>query len=184
MKNIVLLSFIFLYSCQQQNTVSIPADLEGYEILEIPGTDAHEAILYQGEKIVERGVIQNGMKHGTWVTYHRGKDFPEVIANYTNGQLNGPYYKLNNRGQMALITSCLNGTFDGKYVEYKNSRPSKEQTIVNGQMEGLVIDYYNNGKKRSELTYKNGVLDGPSTYYNEKEEVSQEYMYKDGKMVE
>jgi antitoxin component YwqK of YwqJK toxin-antitoxin module len=166
----------------QEKTIRVPADLEGFEILQIPGSEAQEAILYNGELVRERGVIRDGVKQGTWVTYHNGKDYPEVVANYVDGQLNGSYFKFNNRGQLILSTSCLNGGFDGRYVEFANTRISKQQTLVGGKIHGLAVDYYTSGKKRSEVNYEHGVLHGKSTYYNEQEEVSQEYTYEKGEM--
>ncbi len=187
-KNISFLSIIsliiFISSCANKSAPIIPAELDGFEILEIPGTDYYEAISTQGDNTLEHGVIQNGAKQGTWITFHKGRTFPETIANYVNGSLNGPFFKFNNRGQMTLRASCLNGNFEGKYEEYENGRIRKEKTILGGQIEGLAIDYYNNGKKRNELNYKAGKLHGKSTYYNEQEEVVQEYNYENGQVVE
>lgn len=163
----------------------VPADLVGYEIIDIHTVkDAKMATALNGKLITETGTIVNGVKQGLWITFHPNKSQPSIVANYLDGKLNGPYLTYNTAGQMTLLASCINGEFDGYYTEYENNKIRKEQYFIAGQLDGKVVDYFpRSEKKRSEMNYKNGVLEGKATYYNENGDVIQEYEYKNGEQI-
>ncbi len=183
---LLLLPLAFMVACGGggSKSVNIPADLEGFEIYEVPGTDYLEAIKYENDKIKERGMVKDGVKHGTWVTYHSKKDYPATIASFANGKLNGPFIRMNDRGYITLSAACLDGVYEGEYLEYENFKVRKRQTLIGGNPDGVVTEYYNNGKKRSELNFVKGVQEGKAIYYDQEEKILQEYTYKNGEMVE
>lgn len=180
-KVICIFLILSLVACNSSNT-TIPADLDGYEIVSIPTVDnAAIATAINGEKVTETGTIRNGVKEGTWITFHPGKTFPSIIANYMGGVLNGAYMTYSQHGQLTLVATCINGEFDGYYTQYENNKLKKEQYFVAGQLDGEVKDYFpRSDKLRSVMNYKMGVLEGKATYYTEDGGISQEYEYKNG----
>ncbi len=133
----------------------------------------------------ERGYLSGGQKSGVWMTYHTGKDAGRVksIASYTNGILNGPYYELNNRGQIESETNYKNNKYDGQVVTYKFGRALSVKNYKDNVLNGLSTDYYTDGVVQKEINFKNGKQHGSMKWYNEEGEMTMEYEYKNGEKV-
>ncbi len=135
-------------------------------------------------KIVEQGIIVNGKKNGSWMTYYPNKeDRIKSIANYVNNELNGLYLTMSDRGQIETKTNYVNGAYDGIYAKYKFGNLEETATYTNGQMTGSFKQYYNNNKIKLEAQYKDGKQHGSYKYYDEDGKVMMEYEYKNGEKV-
>ena len=83
-----------MFSCNTQEESIVPVadfDISEYEQMAIPQSKTiHLSKWDEDLQLVEEGHMQNGKRHGLWITYHvRGKQIPRSMATYVNGQLNG-----------------------------------------------------------------------------------------------
>ena len=68
-----------------------------------------------------------------------------------------------------------------KYMKWEEDGQKKsEGTLKDGELDGLVTEWYENGEKSSK-TYKDGELDGLVTYWYENGQKKFEGSFKDGK---
>jgi len=178
---------IFSISCGQSSS-SAPAtaaNLEGFEV-----TDRGNNISIAVRKgvdgtIREQGALLNGLKNGTWTTYHTDNGRVETITSYINGKKNGIYLEFTNRGQVELRASYTDDVYDGKYAAYKfGTRPVKEVDYKMGKIDGFYREYHtSNGKLQKEIAYKDGVQHGMFRQFNDEEKLIMEYEYADGEKV-
>jgi len=174
-----------LTACEQKPATPQDLDLEGFTIIDIPGSDIKRAILSDVKgKIKEEGTIRNGRKHGVWVVYHKERDVPSAIGSYVDGVPNGPFFEFGQYGHMEHLYSYTNNVLNGRFAKLKNIRKTEEGTYVNGQLEGNLKKYYDGRESvQQELNYKQNKLDGEIVYYNEKGEATMKYIYKEGEKV-
>ncbi len=157
-----------------------------YETEAIPGSDVVVAIKHNNSgNIVEKGFLDNGVKTGTWLIFEkRPFKFPNKIITYLNGQYNGPYYEMNERGQIELSAYYVNNQLDGAWGKYKFGRPTAEAQYKAGQLDGVYKEYFlKDGSLQKEIHYLQGKQHGPYRFYNEEGEITLEYEYKYGEKV-
>ncbi len=160
-------------------------DLSNYTVVDIPGTDFQQVFRYdQSGNLVEQGLVRNGKRTGTWVTYHPGKQVPKSIISYVDDKFNGIYMELSQRGQVEKIMNFLNNNWEGRYAEYKSGWLLKEGTYKNGQLDGVYREYFQyKDVPQKEVHYKDGKLHGPYRFYNEEGKVMVQGEYKNGEKV-
>ena len=148
MKNRVLVFFfsfanIFLFSCQQNNSAPVPADLSGFTVVDHPGGQLQKALAADASgKVTEEGELLNGIKTGAWITYHPNEGRVKSITNYINGKKNGLHMAFSNRGHVELQCFYTNDVLDGPYSTYKNSsRKVVQSNYKNGVLDGKYIEY-------------------------------------------
>jgi antitoxin component YwqK of YwqJK toxin-antitoxin module len=109
----------------------------------------------------EQGIIKNGKKEGSWVTYHENGQLKEK-GNFKNGRWYGPWVSYWKNGQLLL-----------------------EGTYENGFSNGPAVSYHKNGKLKYKGTFKNGEEDGPWVGYNEDGTVDKKNTgtFKNGKKI-
>ncbi|MCP3932056.1 MAG: hypothetical protein GY705_23535 [Bacteroidetes bacterium] len=188
MKNLVLLSLsLFFFACNGggggSNAVKI--DSSGYMTTAIPGTNAKKAVKMDATgNLIEEGILIDDMQTGAWITYHPNSNFPMTIANFVNGQYNGLYMELTERGQISVRSTYKNNKLDGLYGKYKFGKVEEEATYKEGELHGTYKKYTANvGKLQTEQNYKDGKLHGVLKYYNQDGRVTMEYEYKNGEKV-
>lgn len=174
-------------NCQQGGSSSnaLPADLTGFSTTKIAGGNGVKAVKKDAAgKVVEEGILINGAKNGSWVTYYPNKDMAiKTQANYVNNELNGIFLTYSDRGQIETLTTYANGIFDGNYAKFRFGNLEESGIYVNGQLDGLYKKYYPTRKIQMEAEYKNGKQHGFYKYYDEQGKVVMEYEYKDGEKV-
>lgn len=185
---LLIVAIFILGACSNPQAISSanPMDLEGYEILEIPGSTTKTVRKMSADgSIIEDGQVLNGVKTGVWVTYQPGKPYPQKIITYTNGNANGPYFEFNNRGQLELKAYYKNNKLDGYWAQYSFGRPTHEATYKDGELNGVYREFKAvSGKVQKEISYKNGKMDGKYLFYDEEGNISLDYTYKNGEKVE
>ncbi len=157
-----------------------------YEIESIPGSSTVIAIKHnKSGDVIEKGFLENGVKTGTWLIFEkRPYTFPNKIINYQNGQYSGPYYELNERGQIELSAYYVNNKLDGKWGKYKFGRPTAEAEYTAGELDGVYKEYFlKDGSIQKEIHYRQGRQHGPYRFYNEEGQVTLEYEYENGEKV-
>ena len=178
---------LFLFSCGGGEAPVVVESINGadYQMEEIPGQTAKIAKKVDSDgDVLETGQISNGLKNGTWLVYDKGKEFPKKIETFVGGAYNGPYFELNERGQITLATSYKNNKLNGEWATYKFGRAEESATYKDGQLDGVYKSYYQkDGKIQKEFHYKKGQLDGPYRFYNEEGVVTLEYTYRKGEKV-
>ncbi len=186
MKYSILILIVFVISCSDAPAPSGTAlDLTGYEQFKVNGTSTEYAVrkANNGAMLAE-GMVVSGVQNGIWMTY-----FPDnnnkikTIANYVNGNMNGPYLELNDRGQIEKKINYLNSQIHGTYAEFKFGRPLKEYQYDEGVLDGLSKEYNNRGKLIKETNYKKGKLHGIIKQYDDDGNVILEYEYKNGEKI-
>jgi len=184
-------SFLFAFlalvmtACQQGSSTAIPADLTGFTTTKIAGGAGLKAERKDASGVViEEGILINGAKNGSWITYHEGKEKAiKTMANYVNNELNGVFLTLSDRGQIETLTTYANGVFDGNFAKFRFGNVEESGTYVNGQMDGVYKKFYPTRKIQMEAEYKNGQQHGFYKYYDEQGNVVMEYQYENGEKV-
>lgn len=183
----ILLAF-GLFSCKNESsdiTQMQSIDLSNFEKVDIPETNYQRVIRKNGDgKLLEEGIVKDGRRNGTWVTYHPDRDAPKVIANFVNDLYNGPYFELNKQGQVDLQCAYVNNILHGYFARYRLGRKLEEGNYKMGKLDGVYKRYYDNRDiVQQENTYKDGQLHGKTRFFNEKGEVIMEYEYENGKKI-
>jgi len=161
----------------------VPADLNGYSVNDLPGTNASIAQKMGAEgKLAESGYIIGGNKSGQWTTYDKDGKIKSIV-NYIDGKKNGEELVFSSRGQIETKNSYKNDVLDGLAGTYKNGRPTQEVTYKDGQFHGPTFKYFRNGKMQQEINFKNGKQDGKFKYFDEEGKVTLEYDYKNGEKI-
>ena len=185
---LILLSFL-LYACggeaPQLSSNASTFDATGFKMEPIPGTNAQWALKVDADgNRLEEGAVVNGQKEGTWTTYHSEKKYPSKIANFVNGKYNGPYWEMNDRGQLTLKAAYRNNKLHGPWASYGFSRLEVETEYKNGELHGVYKEYNkSNGKLQKEINYRDGKQHGLYRFYNEQGEITVEYEYNNGEKV-
>jgi antitoxin component YwqK of YwqJK toxin-antitoxin module len=187
MRLILVLSILaVLIACSPtEQSESLPEDLSGFDVIPIPGTNSTLASIETANGPLELGMLSNGKRHGTWVSYHDNqKRFPKVIATYAEGKLNGFYAEYSERGQLELVATYLNNQLHGWYAKYKYTRILESREYVNGILDGTVTKYFpDSDQVQQTIDYKEGKQHGLLRYYNEAGKVTMEYQYENGQKV-
>ncbi len=181
---LILLAVTFS-NCDQGNATAVPTDLTGFTTTKIAGGAGLKAVkLDAGGNIIAEGILINGRRNGSWLTYHAGKEKAiKSMANYVNDELNGVFLTLSDRGQIETLTTYANGVFDGNFAKFRFGNVEESGTYLNGQLEGVYKKFYPTRKLQMEAEYKNGQQHGFYKYYDEQGNVVMEYQYDNGEKV-
>jgi antitoxin component YwqK of YwqJK toxin-antitoxin module len=164
----LILIMIFLYSCNQIFAQKLP--VMASEV------STHNGITYyQGSPF--SGIVFDKAPNGKKI----------LDANYSNGNLNGPYIEWHDNGKKKSEVFYVNGKIDnGIYytydregnklsaITYSNHIKIKEEKYKYGKLNGITTEWYENGELKSETFYKNGIKDGMSRSYNYLGKVTEE----------
>ena len=70
-----------------------------------------------------------------------------------------------------------------KNLNLEDRQKKSEGTLKDGELDGLVTEWYENGQKKSEVTFKDGKINGLVTYWYENGEKKSEGTYTDGRKI-
>lgn len=160
-------------------------DLSNYTTEDVPGTNLKRAVKYDEKgNLLEIGYVENGVKVGSWVTYHPEKMFPQQLTNYIDGKQTGLYMEFNEGGVTDRIANYQNNELHGPSAKYRFSRLEELAEYKNGKLDGVFKSYrIQDGKLQTSAEYKNGVQDGYYRTYNPDGRITTEYLYKNGEQV-
>lgn len=137
--------------------------------------------------ITEEGMqTASGEKHGSWITYHTGnrKQLVKSLANYKNGQKDGPYLEINDQSNVKEKSWYQNGKLEGERLVYNRTRIKEQSFYQNGQLEGERKLFYDDGTIQEESSFKNGKRNGSAKWYDQEGNITIEYRYENGEKVE
>lgn len=163
-------------------------DFSGFNITPFSNANGLELAKAYNDKtgsITSEGPIAGGMREGTWITYHTGRDTGKIktITNYYKGQKTGIELELATNGSVNKRVDFDGGVINGIYAEYKYNRPLKYAEYTQGKLDGVYKTFYSNGKLQQMTEYKDDKKEGKSVFYNEEEQIIMEYVYKNGDQV-
>ncbi len=188
--------FLFLFalgSCsapdaspEPKGTAEVGAEFSFYQLEAVEGSQAQLAKhINDAGNLLSIGLIENGKKQGGWLYYADEKFAPVKVENYLDGVLHGAYLEIDQVGRLVKSAYYIHGKLEGNYAEFRASHPQLTASYKNGELHGTLRSHtLQNGKVNQSVEYKNGLQDGPMRWYNEQEELIQERIYKDGKLVE
>lgn len=180
----VLMAMITLIMISCGGSATGPTyDLKGYESESIGG--GAQLVTYQDQagNYVVKGQVLNGVRNGTWTTFHEGTNKIKYITTYVNGQKNGIEILMNDRGQIEARTEYKNNELHGLSAKYQLGRPTEETTYGDGIFDGPYVIYDKGAKVQRKGSFKKGKQHGTLQYFNEQGEVTLQYEYKNGEKV-
>lgn len=130
------------------------------------------------------GYYKDGQKDGMW-TYLNNRGTLSKIENYRNGKLDGmrmefePTYG----GSVTLLEQYNQGVLNGRATNYSYNRIIGETDYEMGKLNGLKRVFYKTGGEpilQEESYYTDDVLDGTSTWYSNKGVLLARYNFKNG----
>ncbi|MBV6646223.1 MAG: toxin-antitoxin system YwqK family antitoxin [Cyclobacteriaceae bacterium] len=179
----LVLLIILLASCGESVSNVGPTDYPAGAVIEkydnIPGRV--KITVMSGEDIAMEGDYQDGFREGAWTEYERG--LVKEVYNYYRGDLQGIRLSFRS-GNLEKKSYYDGGQLHGEYTVYKNRRVIEQYQYTNGKKEGPVKKFYNNGKILEESNYVNDQLDGIARWYDQEGNLTIEYLYKDGVLLE
>ncbi len=133
--------------------------------------------------LTARGNYYKGYKHGSWTEYHNN-GIPREVTHYDLGVKEGLSSTLDQTGQITSATYYHNSMRHGTSLEYYRSQVKSEKNYVNDKLEGIAKEFYPGGGIQEEAMYEDGVRNGVSRWYDMMGNLSIEYEYKDGELVQ
>ena len=191
MKKVIIVLILGAFvACDKQQTIStdggmvpmIPAaaQLEPYD----DGSGLVRVTTYATEgNVLEQGDYLNNMREGIYTEFHPN-GYVKTTVGYVHGKMQGQLVSLDNRGQLLERSTYHNDVLHGSYVKYNRSRIKETKEYVNGRVSGLVEKFYANGKVMERSNYTDGMMDGVAKWYDQQGNLTIEYTYKMGELVE
>ncbi len=187
----ILFVFAAFAGCQNSSrqTPATTIDTSGYELTAVPGTDLQRAVKRDAEgNLEEEGFFKNGLKEGTWITYHKKRkddiDRIHFFETYIDGKLNGLAMEFALRGQLKSRQLFQNGQLNGVSYTFSYGNILEEANYTNGELDGVFRAYNNRGKLQQEVEYKMGKMHGKFRYFDGEGNIQLEYTYEDGEKIE
>lgn len=187
-KYVWILAFVICACGDSNKGISIPegesqipggAVLQDYEAI----AGLQKAVIKSGDFTIGEGDFLNGLYHGTWTSY--GSDGRlQSITTYFKGKKQGVQLLFDNTGYVNTKASYHDDQLSGEYLVYNRRTIVERRNYVGGDLEGLQERFYINGTKMEEKTFVNGTIDGIARWYDEEGNLTIEYEYDMGELVE
>ena len=102
---------------------------------------------------------------GTYVEFNEVGN-PQVIRNFKNGSPDGKWYFFNESRGLTRVTNYSNGVKDGEEIEFNDNGISKSiKQYQNGLLNGASYDFDSTGRLTSSITYVNNAKTGKELKY-------------------
>lgn len=156
-------------------------DLSQYQVEDIPGSNRKMVTKLDPQGLLEeQGMVENGMRVGTWTKFYARNTKPMETWTYENGKLNGLHFLFNNSGRVDMYESYMNNKLHGKRVTFKYGSPVEEMSYKNGQLDGIFRGFFPTGKLQRVGYFKNGLQDGKYIVYDENLKIVMQATYVNG----
>ncbi len=183
MNKIIIAFFICIFLCACNNSQTGPTyDLKGYQTESAGNGLEFAEYKDQDGNLLVKGQLVNGVRNGTWVTYHDDSNKIKKITTYIQGLKNGIEITMNDRGQIESREEFKNDILHGLKATYSLGHPIEEMSYKNGQFDGPFA-IYSNRKVQRKGFFKNGKQHGTLEYFNDKGDVTLRYVYKEGEKI-
>ncbi|WP_075343226.1 toxin-antitoxin system YwqK family antitoxin [Tenacibaculum agarivorans] len=159
----VVLSFVFtmlfslVISAQKVNQVDADGKRDGIWRKYYSNGD----IRYEGE-------FRNGKEIGRFLFYNRGSSYPSIVKDFAENS-DIATVKFYNKSRVKTEGQMKGKQRIGKWTYYFTDGTTvfSEENYENGQLHGMLKNYYMNGKLTEESEYSNGKKHGVSKIYSE-----------------
>ena len=183
MNKIILLTISILIVSCGSNAIGPKYDLKSYETENI-GDGVQLVAYYDANGYpLAKGEVVNGVRNGTWVTFHPGSNKIKTLTTYIHGIRTGAEISMNDRGQIETFNEFKKDVLHGISAKYQFGRPIEETTYKNGKLNGPFSIYNSKMQLQRKGFFKNGKQDGLLQYFDEKGNVTLEYQYKNGEKI-
>lgn len=181
---LVIIAFV-LISCNEDAPVATDWELPlGAVVTPYPeAADLEQVTVYSGEKILQQGDIYKGQPQGTWTEYYPGTGSIKTITSYVNGEKQGLFLQIDNKGTVQEKVYFHKGQPHGLYAKYNRGKVIEEREYSYGALNGMVKKYYDNGTLMEESNFVNGKRDGMAKWYDQQGNLTIEYQYANGELV-
>ena len=140
-----------------------------YKVMNTWSTDGEPRIIdgegdyisfYEGTtSIIEKGLINNGLREGIWKAYYPNSDMIRQESNYIQGQMHGKLVVYYENGNIYTEGNYENELKEGEWTwNYDSGYIQCSVNYVNDQKEGVQQFWSESGSKNKEEIYENGVL--------------------------
>ncbi len=185
MKNIWIMA-IFLIACGDSNSLVSAGDSQipgGATLQDYPGVPGlQKAVLKSGDITIGEGDFLNGKYHGTWTSF--GSDGRlQSITSYYKGKKQGVQLVFDNTGYVQIKASYFDDQLNGEYLVYSRRTIIERRHYSGDQPNGLQERFYANGVKMEEKNMVNGKIDGTARWFDEQGNLTIEYEYEMGELV-
>jgi antitoxin component YwqK of YwqJK toxin-antitoxin module len=137
------------------------------------------------DQIITTGYYLNGLKENSWIDYEPATGIVSTVTNYMRGKKEGVLLVFHPVTQQLVRMSFFhNDLLDGEYREFTGTTLQEVRHYENGKLEGISKLFYDTGVLMEAGNYRNGVRDGASKWYDQKGNLTIEYEYKKGQLVE
>lgn len=165
-------------SSKGESQVPGGAILQDYEA--IPGLQ--KAIIKSDGITIGEGDFLNGLYHGSWTSY--GVDGRlQSITTYYQGKKQGVQLLFDNTGYVQTKASYHNDQLNGEYLIYNRRSIVERRNYSGNELHGLQERFYVNGTKMEEKNFVNGKIDGIARWYDEEGNLTIEYEYDMGELI-
>lgn len=136
------------------------------------------------DKRTSEGDVKNGLKHGSWLEYHKN-GLVKDVTHYMNGERSGSRVLMNDRGEVTARESYMNGKLEGEKVKYNRTRIKAIENYKDGQLHGTRKLFYEdaNSTIQEEGNFINGKRNGTQKWYDQEGNITIEYEYKNGEKI-
>ncbi|MCO6462028.1 MAG: toxin-antitoxin system YwqK family antitoxin [Saprospiraceae bacterium] len=173
-------------SCNKSNSgeadeSQFVVDLSQYKVEDIPGSNRKMVTkLTEQGLLMEQGMVENGLKVGTWTKFYAQNTKPMETWTYENGKLNGLHFLFNNSGRVDMYESYLDNKLHGKRVTFKYGSPVEEMSYKNGKLDGIFRGFFPTGRLQRVGYFKDGLQDGKYIVYDENKNIVLQVNYVNG----
>ncbi len=181
-KYILIVAVVGMLACNGKSP-GPTLDITGYEREQIGSGGEIVGYRAADETWLAKGTLIDGVRNGTWISYHAGKDMIKLMTTYIHGKKNGVEMEFNDRGQMIRLTEYKNDELHGLSAKYQFGRPTEETHYKHGILDGHFAIYGSQGKIQRQGSFKNGKQHGTMQYFDQDGNVMLEYEYENGEKV-
>ena len=176
-----LLSFFIVASCGSPSGPTY--DLKSYDTESIGG--GAKLVSYKDNLglYLAKGQVINGVRNGTWNTFHPGTNNIKTLTTYINGRKSGAEIALDENGRIVELNEFKNDVPHGLAIKYRFGRVLEEMNYKDGQLNGPFKIYNEQAKLQRSGSFKNGKQHGLLQYYDDNGNVTLEYTYENGEKV-
>ena len=176
---------IYMVSMGCGGTTGELLDTSGYTIEAIDGSDYQIARKFEGDHLLEEGLLQKGRKEGTWIQYHpKRKGHVEQVAHYASGKLHGAMLTFDPKGNLIKMNQFAHGLEHGQSIQYNNGKVADISPFKYGLLDGTFESFYGNEKIQQQIEYQKGKKEGALRYFDEAGNVTVEYRYQNDEKVD
>lgn len=159
----------------------IPANaiVQNYESID----GLQRVVVREGEVTRAEGDFFNGRHHGTWVAYDASGKVTSITTYYF-GERQGVELLFDNLGYVASKAYYYKDQLDGEYLIYKRRNITERRNYSSGSLHGPQKKYYVDGTTMEESSYVDGKIDGIARWYDSEGNLTIEYTYEMGALID